>query len=102
MRDPRVVIRVQKRLRSGASAEIGDPDLHMRENFSGIGPRLAGAGHQRADLLAKIRFIVGPTESSRIATRSPCQAAIIGTCDDGAAADFLAQDAADNAMSGLV
>src|SRR5439155_11010824 len=103
MRDPWLTIRVQQCLRSGAAAKVDDPDKNMRENFSGIGPRLAGAGHNPGQLFAETgTFIgIGRTKARAVAERSPCQAAIIGACNDGAAADFLAQDAPHDAMPGL-
>lgn len=69
MRNPRFTIRVQQRFRNGAGIQVDDPDVNVRENFSGIDPRFAGAGHQLGNLFAETGAFVGigRTESSAVA-----------------------------------
>src|SRR5258706_14265570 len=74
----------------------------MGVNFSGIDPRFAGARHDSGQLLAEIGAFIGRAESGAVADRPPRQAAVIGTLDDSDAADFLAQGAANDDVSGLM
>ena len=53
MRDPRFTFRVQQRFGCCSSTQVDDPDVDVRENFSGSRPRLAGAGHNPGQLFAR-------------------------------------------------
>jgi hypothetical protein len=54
MRDPWRVVGMQKRFRRSPSAEIDDANMHMCEDFGGVDPGFAGAGHRRGDVPADI------------------------------------------------
>jgi hypothetical protein len=102
MRDPRFTIRVQQRFGCCSSTQVDDPDVDVRENFSGSRPRLAGAGHNPGQLFAEIRTFVGRAEPRGVAERTPCLSPVVWTGLDGAPPDILAQDAANDSVPGLV